>query len=160
MALWEIAEVSRQLNCTQQNIHQKKDTLRKMGYLVKDPDDNNKEKITEQGFNYLRDIRIKTMKRQGRLMEDNIQDNERIENISNNANMQKDFVFDFMKKELEDLKKQLEKEREDKKYWQDLYIQQSEDFKRLAFPPLLDTQEGNKQTEDKIKKGFWSRFFK
>ena len=93
-------------------------------------------------------------------MEDNIQDNEQIENISNNANMQKDFVFDFMKKELEDLKKQLEKEREDKKYWQDLYIQQSEDFKRLAFPPLLDTQEGNKQTEDKIKKGFWSRFFK
>lgn len=158
MALWEIAEVSRQLNCTQQNIHQKKDMLRKKGYMEIDPNDN-KEKINEQGFNYLRETRIKTIQRQRKNATGIEQDIEHMEN-SCNVSIQQDFVFDFMKKELEDLKTRLVEAEKEKTYWRDLYIQQVEDLKKMAYPTLLDTKEGNEKTEAKVKNKFIAWFFK
>lgn len=158
MGLWDIPTVSELLDCTQQNIYQKKSTLRKMGYLEIDPIDK-KEKINENGLNYLREMRTQTLKRQGRKANIMEQDSEHIEK-SCNVSIQQDFVFDFMKKELEDLKTRLVEAEKEKTYWRDLYIQQVEDFKKMAYPTLLDTKEGNEKTEAKVKNKFIAWFFK
>ena len=75
------------------------------------------------------------------------------------SSIKQDFVIEFLKKQIEDLQKQLESEKEEKKHWQELYIKQNEDYKKITFPIMLDTEAGNQKTEEKIKKGFWARLF-
>ena len=70
-----------------------------------------------------------------------------------------DLLVDFLKKQVDELKLQVNEEKEQKKYWQELYIKQQDELVNKIFPTLLDTQEGNKETEERVKKGFFSRLF-
>ena len=159
MALWTFTKVSEILECSPQNVYQKKAKLKKMGYIEIDPNDN-KEKINENGYNYLLNLRKNTMQNiPNNLNNTCLEETENIDN-SNSLNFKQDqIIVDFLKNQVEELKNQVKEEKEQKQYWQNLYIQQSEDFKKLAFPPMLDTEEGNKQTEEATKRGFWKRIF-
>jgi len=160
MALWTFAKVSEILECSPQNVYQKKAKLKKLGYIEVDPIDN-KEKINENGYNYLLNLRKNTMQNAVNSLNNTCLNNtEDTENNSNSSFKQDQFVVDFLTNQVEELKNQLKDEKEQRQYWQNLYIQQSEDFKKLAFPPMIDTKEGNKQTEEVTKKGFFSRLFK
>lgn len=162
MALWTFTEVSQQLGCSVQNISNRKGTFKNMGFIEVDVD--GKEKLNENGFNYLKNQRENTMKnRVNKLNSDLVNGQENSNNIRDNqtkqTNLTNDFFVEFLKNEVDELKTRLIEEQEQKKYWQDLYIKQNEDFKKLAFPPMLDTQEGNRNTEEREKRGFWSRLF-
>ena len=157
MSLWSIGEISKMLECSPQNIYQKKAKLKSMGAIEKDED--GKEKINDKGYNYLLKQRQLTMQtNSSNLNKTCLTDIENTENTSNSS-IKQDFIFQFLQEQVEDLKKQLADEREKSKYWQDLYIKENENFKKVAFPIMLDTEAGNKQTEEKHKKGFWTRFF-
>ena len=158
MALWTFTEMSEMLNCSPQNIYQKKSKLKNMGYIEIDPEDN-KEKINENGYNYLLTLRKITMQSNSTNLNNNTLNT--IENTENKtiSSFKQDFIFEFMEKQIKELKEKLKAEAEEKKHWQELYIQQSEDFKKLAFPPMLDTADGNKQTAENVKKGFFARLF-
>jgi hypothetical protein len=157
MSLWTFKEVSEMLQCSPQNIYQKKGKLKVMGGIETDID--GKEKINDTGYNYLLRQRQATMETNSNNLNNTCLNS--IENAENtgNSSIKQDFIFEFLQRQVEDLQKQVAEEKEQKKYWQDLYIKQSEDFKKLAFPPMLDTEEGNKQTEEKHKKRFWARLF-
>ena len=58
MALWTYTEMSEVLECSPQNVNQQKAKLKKLGYIEVDPTDN-KEKINENGYNYLLNKRIR-----------------------------------------------------------------------------------------------------
>lgn len=157
MSLWTFKEISQMLQCSPQNIYQKKNKLNQLGFI--ETDEDGKEKINDNGYNYLLRQRQLTMQtNSNNLNKTCLNSIENIENVGD-SHIKQDFIFEFLQKQVEDLKKQLEEEKEQKKYWQDLYIKQSEDFKKLAFPPMLDTEAGNKQTEENHKKGFWARLF-
>lgn len=162
MALWTATEMSRVLGCSAQNVNQKKQKLKELGYMEVDPIDN-KEKINENGYNYLLNQRKLTLQ-----MTSNSSNNlnntclKDIENRENNGSPQfkQDlFMFDFLKKEVEELKKQLEEEKNHTKYWQDLYIKQNEDYKKITFPLMIGTEEQNRKQAEENKKGFWKRIF-
>lgn len=163
MALWTFTEMSQNLGCSIQNISNRKNSLRNMGFLEIDVD--GKEKINENGYNYLMNKRKNTMKRELNKFNDNLVNTE--EKTSNNNdsnakqfNLTNDFIVEFLKNEVEELKGRVIEEQQQKKYWQDLYIKQNEEFKKLAFPPMLDTEEGNRETEEREKKGHWWHFWK
>lgn len=158
MALWTVKEVSAKLQCSQQNIYQKMDKLKANGFVELDETDN-KEKINENGYNYLLNQRKQTMKNNSYQL-NNKALNE-VENTDNRSDstIQQDFIIKFLQDEITDLKKRLAEEQADKKYWQDLYVQRNDDFMKHMFPPMLDTEEGNKKTEENIKKGFFARIF-
>lgn len=157
MSLWTFKEISKMLQCSPQNVYQKKGKLKQMGYI--EIDEDGKEKINDNGYNYLLKQRQVTMQtNSSNLNKACLNSIENTENTSDSP-IKQDFIFEFLQKQVEDLQKQVEEEKEQKKYWQDLYIKQSEDFKKLAFPPMLDTEAGNRQTEENHKKGFWARLF-
>lgn len=157
MSLWTFKEISEMLQCSPQNVYQKKGKLKQMGYI--EIDEDGKEKINDNGYNYLLKQRQVTMQtNSSNLNKACLNSIENTENTSDSP-IKQDFIFEFLQKQVEDLQKQVEEEKEQKKYWQDLYIKQSEDFKKLAFPPMLDTEAGNRQTEENHKKGFWARLF-
>lgn len=160
MSLWSIKELSEMLDCSPQNIYQKKAKLKKLGYI--ELDEEGKEKINENGYNYLLNQRKSTI--QNNSSNINILNNTCLNSSENqdatmDSSIKQDFVIEFLKKQIEDLQKQLESEKEEKKHWQELYIKQNEDYKKITFPIMLDTEAGNQKTEEKIKKGFWARLF-
>lgn len=162
MALWSFTEISQVLGCSIQNISNRKNSLRSMGFL--ETDEDGKEKINENGYNYLMNKRKNTIKNELNKFNDNLVNTEEKASNINSSNAQQvystnEFIVEFLKNEVTELKERLNEEQQQKKYWQDLYIQQNEEFKKLAFPPMLDTQEGNKQTEEREKKGQWWRFW-
>lgn len=160
MSLWTFAKASEILECSPQNLYQKKAKLKKIGGIEIDATDN-KEKINETGYNYLLNLRKNTMQTNANNLNNTCLQSE--ENIVNNdsANIKQDlFVVDFLKNQVEELKKELQEQKEQTQHWQNLYIEQTTDFKKLVFPTMLDTENGNKQTEEQIKKGFWQRVFK
>lgn len=163
MALWTFTEMSEILGCSVQNISNRKSSLKTKGFIELDVD--GKEKINENGYNYLMNKRKNTLKSElNKFNEDLLNTEEKVSNI-NSSNAQQvystdNFVVEFLKNEVTELKERLNEEQEQKKYWQNLYIQQNEEFKKLAFPPMLDTQEGNRETEEREKKGQWWRFWK
>ena len=144
MTLWSIKELSEMLDCSPQNIYQKKAKLKKLGYI--EIDEEGKEKINENGYNYLLNQRKATIQNNSNnasiLNKSCLSNNESID-ITTDSNIKQDF----------------ESEKEEKKHWQELYIKQNEDYKKITFPIMLDTEEGNQKTEEKIKKGFWARLF-
>lgn len=163
MALWTFTEMSQNLGCSIQNISNRKSSLRNMGFLETDVD--GKEKINENGYNYLMNKRKNTIKSELNKFNDNLVNTEEKASNTNDStakqiNLTNDFIVEFLKNEVTELKERLNEEQEQKKYWQNLYIQQNEEFKKLAFPPMLDTQEGNKETEEREKKSQWWRFWK
>ena len=160
MSLWSIKELSEMLDCSPQNIYQKKAKLKKLGYI--ELDEEGKEKINENGYNYLLNQRKSTI--QNNSSNINILNNTCLNSSENqdatmDSSIKQDFVIEFLKKQIENLQKQLELEKEEKKHWQELYIKQNEDYKKITFPLMLDTEAGNQKTEEKIKKGFWARLF-
>jgi hypothetical protein len=160
MSLWSIKELSEMLDCSPQNIYQKKAKLKKLGYI--ELDEEGKEKINENGYNYLLNQRKSTI--QNNSSNINILNNTCLNSSENqdatmDSSIKQDFVIEFLKKQIENLQKQLESEKEEKKHWQELYIKQNEDYKKITFPIMLDTETGNQKTEEKIKKGFWARLF-
>lgn len=156
MALWTYTEMSEVLECSPQNVNQQKAKLKKMGYIEVDPTDN-KEKINESGYNYLLNKRKATM-----LMNGNnanvfnntcLNDTQNIDNTNTTSSKQDTFIIDLLQKENADLKKQVQ-------YWQELYVQQNEDFKKITFPLMIGTEDQNKKQAEETKKGFFSRLFK
>lgn len=121
-----------------------------------------KKKLTIVGYNYLLETRKKTFeKKSNNLSNDLLNNNENIDNNNYLKEQQKDYIVELLENQIVELKQRITEEQEQKKYWQDLYIKQNEEFKRLAFPPTLDTQEGNKETEQKeLKKSFWQRLWR
>lgn len=159
MALWNATEISKKLGCSPQNINQQKSKLKELGFIEVDPTDN-KEKINENGYNYLLNKRKLTMQmNSNNLNKTCLKDSENIENSSNALFKQDLSIIDFLKKENEDLKKQIAEERNQTKHWQDLYIQQNEDYKKITFPLMIGTDEQNKKQEEQIKRNFWNRLF-
>ena len=59
MSLWCIKELCEMLDCCPQNIYQKKAKLKKLGYI--ELDEEGKEKINENGYNYLLNQRKSTI---------------------------------------------------------------------------------------------------
>ena len=162
MALWSFTEISQHLGCSVQNISNRKGKLKSMGFIEVDLD--GKEKINEAGFNFLKEQRKNTIKNEvNKSNNDLVNEQENISNVNTyrdkQMNLTNEFIVEFLKNEVEELKNRLNEEQEQKKYWQNLYIQQNEDFKKLAFPPMLDTQEGNNQTQEREKRSFWSRLW-
>ena len=164
MPLWSFSKASEDLGCSIQNISNRKGKLKEMGFIEVDPIDG-KDKLNENGFNYLLEQRKNNYKKSvNKFNNDLVNNNENLDNINENQtkqlNSNNDFIVEFLKNEIDDLKNRLNEETKQKIYWQELYIQQNEDFKKIAFPPMLDTQEGNKNTEERVKKSFWSRIFR
>ena len=167
MALWSFSEISQCLGTSIQNISNRKSKLKSMGFIV--IDENGKEKINEAGYNWLiNNSKQRKLNELNKTNDNLVNDEENIDNTNNSSKQyQNDYVIELLKNQIDELKKQVideqsraDKEREQVKYWQDLYIKQNEEFKRLAFPPTLDTQEGNKETEQKeLKKSFWQRLW-
>lgn len=156
MALWTYTEMSEVLECSPQNVNQQKAKLKKLGYIEVDPTDN-KEKINENGYNYLLNKRKATMQMNGNnaniLNNTCLNDTQNIDNTSNTSFKQDTFIIDLLQKENADLKKQVQ-------YWQELYVQQNEDLKKITFPLMIGTEDQNKKQAEETKKGFFSRFFK
>lgn len=160
MSLWSIKELSEMLDCSPQNIYQKKAKLKKLGYI--ELDEEGKEKINENGYNYLLNQRKSTIQNNSsniNILNNTCLNNSESQDATIDSSIKQDFVIEFLKKQIEDLQKQLESEKEEKKHWQELYIKQNEDYKKITFPLMLDTEAGNQKTEEKIKKGFWARLF-
>lgn len=160
MSLWSIKELSEMLDCSPQNIYQKKAKLKKLGYI--ELDEEGKEKINENGYNYLLNQRKSTIQNNSsniNILNNTCLNNSESQDETMDSSIKQDFVIEFLKKQIEDLQKQLESEKEEKKHWQELYIKQNEDYKKITFPLMLDTEAGNQKTEEKIKKGFWARLF-
>lgn len=160
MSLWSIKELSEMLDCSPQNIYQKKAKLKKLGYI--ELDEEGKEKINENGYNYLLNQRKSTIQNNSsniNILNNTCLNNSESQDATMDSSIKQDFVIEFLKKQIEDLQKQLESEKEEKKHWQELYIKQNEDYKKITFPIMLDTEAGNQKTEEKIKKGFWARLF-
>lgn len=156
MALWTYTEMSEILECSPQNVNQQKAKLKKLGYIEVDPTDN-KEKINENGYNYLLNKRKATMQMNGNssnvLNNTCLNNTQNTDNNSNTGFKQDTFIIDLLQKENAELKKQVQ-------YWQELYVQQNEDIKKITFPVMLGTEEINRKQEEETKKGFFSRFFK
>ena len=160
MSLWSIKELSEMLDCSPQNIYQKKAKLKKLGYI--ELDEEGKEKINENGYNYLLNQRKSTIQNNSsniNILNNTCLNSSESQDATMDSSIKQDFVIEFLKKQIEDLQKQLESEKEEKKHWQELYIKQNEDYKKITFPLMLDTEAGNQKTEEKIKKGFWARLF-
>lgn len=161
MALWSFTEISEKLDCSPQNIYQKKNKLKNLGYIETDTD--GKEKINENGYNYLLQQRQTTIQNSSNNLNKSLNNDlnkSTSPDITSNTDFKQDNYFvDFLQKQIEELKQQLKEEKEHSKYWQDLYIQENNDFKKLVFPTMLNTEEGNKQQEQEVKKGFFKRFF-
>ena len=160
MSLWSIKELSEMLECSPQNIYQKKAKLKKLGYI--ELDEEGKEKINENGYNYLLNQRKSTIQNNSsniNILNNTCLNNSESQDATMDSSIKQDFVIEFLKKQIENLQKQLELEKEEKKHWQELYIKQNEDYKKITFPLMLDTEAGNQKTEEKIKKGFWARLF-
>jgi hypothetical protein len=157
MSLWTFKEVSEMLQCSPQNIYQKKGKLKAMGGIETDID--GKEKINDTGYNYLLRQRQTTMETNSNNLNNTCLNSvENVENTSDSS-IKQDFILNFLQKRVEDLQKELAEEKEQTKHWQELYLKQNEDFNKIAYPLMLNTQEGNKQQEEKSKKGFWARLF-
>lgn len=161
MALWSFTEISEKLDCSPQNIYQKKNKLKNLGYIEIDTD--GKEKINENGYNYLLQQRQSTMQNNSsalnKSLKNDLNSNTNVDITGNTDFKQDNYFVDFLQKQIEELKQQLKEEKEHSKYWQDLYIKENDDFKKLVFPTMLNTEEGNKQQEQEVKKGFFKRFF-
>lgn len=160
MSLWSIKELSEMLDCSPQNIYQKKAKLKKLGYI--ELNEEGKEKINENGYNYLLNQRKSTIQNNSsniNILNNTCLNNSESQDATMDSSIKQDFVIEFLKKQIENLQKQLESEKEEKKHWQELYIKQNEDYKKITFPLMLDTEAGNQKTEEKIKKGFWARLF-
>lgn len=160
MSLWSIKELSEMLDCSPQNIYQKKAKLKKLGYI--ELNEEGKEKINENGYNYLLNQRKSTIQNNSsniNILNNTCLNSSESQDATMNSSIKQDFVIEFLKKQIENLQKQLESEKEEKKHWQELYIKQNEDYKKITFPLMLDTEAGNQKTEEKIKKGFWARLF-
>ena len=66
----------------------------------------------------------------------------------------------MLENQIIELKERVTEEAEKVKYRQDLYVKQNEEFKKIAFPPMLDTEDGNRTTEEtERKKSFWQRLW-
>lgn len=160
MSLWSIKELSEMLDCSPQNIYQKKTKLKKLGYI--ELDEEGKEKINENGYNYLLNQRKSTIQNNSSnvdILNKSCLNNNNNTDIATDSDIKQDFIIEFLQKQVEDLQNQLETEKEEKKHWQELYIKQNEDYKKITFPIMLDTESGNQITEERNKKGFWARLF-
>ncbi len=156
MSLWSFTEMSEILECSPQNIYQKKAKLKRLGYIEFDTD--GKEKINENGYNYLLEQRKATMKTASSNLNNTCLNNEEsIENSRNTPIQQDNYIVEFLQKQIEELQKMLQEEKEQKQYWQNLYVQQNDEFKKISFPLMLGTTEQNQQQAEETKKGFWRK---
>lgn len=159
---WSFSEVAAKLECSPQNIYQKKGKLSSIGGLV--VDEIGKEKINETGFNYLQELRKSTLKSvstsenksNSTIVENNVADTQNTVFVELKQKEQR--IVDLEEK-IEDLKSRLREETDQKKYWQELYVKQNDNLHKDIFPLLLDTKEGNIQNEEKRKKGFFGKIF-
>ena len=158
MSLWTFTEISERLECSPQNIYQKKAKLKKLGYIETDTD--GKEKINDNGYNYLLEQRKNTMQSTSNNLNNTcLNSNESPYNSNETEIKQVNLIVELLQKENENLKKQLEAEKDQTKYWQELYVKQNEDYKKITFPLMIGTEEQNKRQTENVKKSFWSRLF-
>ena len=158
MSLWTFTEMSEMLECSPQNIFSKKAKLKRLGFVETDTD--GKEKINDNGYNYLLEQRKNTIQNKSNSLNNTCLNSNENSTIPGNTEIkQVNLIVELLQKENENLKKQLEAEKEQTKYWQELYVKQNEDYKKITFPLMIGTEEQNKKQEETVKKGFWSRFF-
>lgn len=159
MSLWSFTEMSEILECSPQNVFQKKGKLKKLGYIEIDTD--GKEKINENGYNYLLEQRKTTLRTPSSNLNNSCLNHQKnTENSDDERLKQDNYIVDFLQKQIEDLQKMLQEEKEQKQYWQKLYVEQNDEFKKISFPIMLGTTEQNKKQEEETKKGFWKKLFR
>ena len=158
MSLWTFTKASEMLECSPQNLYQQKAKLKRLGFIETDMD--GKEKINDNGYNYLLEQRKNTMQNTSSNLNNTcLNNNESPYNSNETEIKQVNLIVELLQKENENLKKQIEQEKDQTKYWQELYIKQNEDIKDITFPIMLATKEQNKKQEENSKKNFWKRFF-
>lgn len=162
MGLWSFAEAAANLDCSPQNVYQKKGKLNSIGGI--EVDTNGKEKINDIGFNYLQELRTNTLKSKATSDDKSSlnfknNNNENVNNIGNTEFKQAEYVINVLQEQIKDLKERVEEEKKQKEYWQDRYTNQNEELMTKIFPVLLATEEQNKQQEENTKKGLFG-FFK
>lgn len=152
-----IKEASRIVDCTTQNIYRQKSELISKGYMEQDK--SGAYYINENGINYLRDKRAESIRSSSQVF--NQVDNKDLSSVANPTNASNTEYIQVLKEQIQDLKNERD-------YWKERYIQKDDELKNkndyiqsvntqvFAF---LNTTEGNKQTEEKIKKGFFARLF-
>jgi len=69
-------------------------------------------------------------------------------------------VVDLLKDQIEELKTQRDEQKAETQRWQGLYFDKEKQLNEILYPKMLDTAEGNQQTEEKVKKGFFNFFRK
>lgn len=159
MPLWTFTQVSQELGTSIQNITNRKAKLKNMGFIEKDID--GKEKLNENGFNYLLEQRKQTMQKQVNKFNNNVVNKQ--ENIDNSAfdiTKQPNYIIQLLEKQIEDLKKENE-------YWKKQFELKDQELKdknnyiqewnTKAFA-LLSTSE-KKQEQQETRKGFWNKIF-
>ena len=158
MSLWTFTKASEMLECSPQNLYQQKAKLKRLGYIEMDTD--GKEKINDNGYNYLLEQRKNTMQNTSSNLNNACLNNNENDYNSNDLEFkQVNLIVELLQKENENLKKQIEQEKDQTKYWQELYVKQNEDYKKITFPIMLGTEEQTKKQEENVKKGFFKRFF-
>ena len=94
MSLWTFKEISEMLQCSPQNVYQKKGKLKQMGYI--EIDEDGKEKINDNGYNYLLKQRQVTMQtNSSNLNKACLNSIENAENTSDSP-IKQDFIFEFL----------------------------------------------------------------
>lgn len=154
-----ITEASKLLDCTRQNLYQKQDTLKELGYWKKS--NTGKNYLTGEGINYLREYRAETLKANSKGF--NQLDSQDLTTPTNAViPTENTDLINILQEQIKELK-------EEKEYWrkqtelkdQELknkndYIQEM-NIKAFA---LLGTAEDNKKQEEQHKKGLFKWFFK
>ena len=157
--LFTITEASKMIDCTRQNLYQKQDALKKLGYWQ--TSNTGKNYLTAEGINYLREQRIETIKTTSKVF--NQLDSKDLTNAENtvlptgNADL-----VNILQEQIKELK-------EEKDYWRkqtelkDQELKNKNDYiqkKNIKAIALLGTAEDNKKQEEEHKKNsWWSKIF-
>jgi len=170
MSLFTYAEAAKQLDCSVQNVHGKKEKLKEMGFLEKDID--GKDKVNTSGLNYLLEQRKRTMEQQARkqqqLSNDSSSTESSVDNLDDengkffsdkqfpDIHIEDSIIIKLLTKQIEELKKEKEEYKQEAIKWQDLYIAQDHHLQEAIYPKLLGSGENS---DVMLKKGFWGKIF-
>lgn len=158
MALWTFTKASEMLECSPQNLYQQKAKLKRLGYIEIDTD--GKEKINDTGYNYLLEQRKNTLQNTSDNLNNTCLNNIENSSISDSLEFkQVNLIVELLQKENENLKKQLEQEKDQTKYWQELYVKQNEEYKKITYPLMIGTEEQNKKQDESVRRGFFRKIF-
>lgn len=157
--LYSIKRASQLLDCSTQNIYRQKAKLIQLGLM--ELDNLGDYCLNENGINYLREKRTKTIKETSSSLSSVV--NEELQSVANPVfSSGSPEIVEILKQQIQDLK-------EEKEYWKKEYEKKDQELAKTnehlqnmnttVFQRLLATEEENRKQEENIKKGFLRRLF-